>query len=511
MKKIVLTLVFLTISALLLAQTKANVKMLNGDEIPCDIMTEAINIITDYGELGFRTEFIKEIQFPEPGKGTTLLKTVFGELFRGFITNDTIELSVYGKQMVIRKAKINKIEFDNPLQKAKDYTVTVSLRNGDGFFGNMVGEMMTIQTSYGEVELPFDNMVQIAFEGFGNVLSKIEMKDGGVVQGIIKNEYLPLTLLSELELEVVPDLMKQVGFYQEELTLDETVQDADSETEVFSIASVFSSPEKTEEKEIIKTSLDAEMVLVKAGTFQMGNTRGDSDGEDDEKPIHKVELTYGFYIGKCEITFAEYDEFCQQTGKSKPNDEGWGRGKHPVINVSWWDAIQFCNWLSDKEGLHIAYGDDGSLLDENGLETTDITKVQGYRLLTEAEWEYAARGGHKSIGDYKYSGSNRLQDVGWYDGNSGGKTHEVGLNKPNKLNLFDMSGNVYEWCYDWSKSEFYKNEDNANPICFDTSAYYRVKRGGGWSSEAIYCRIANRANDEGKYNNLGFRIAKRGE
>jgi len=495
---------------MLFSQTKANVKMLNGDEIPCDIMTEAINIITDYGELGFRTEFIKEIQFPEPGKGTTLLKTVFGELFRGFITNDTIELSVYGKQMVIRKAKINQIEFDNPLQKAKDYKVTVSLRNGDGFFGNMVGEMMTIQTSYGEVELPFDNMVQISFEGFGNVLSKIEMKDGGIVQGIIKNEYLPLTLLSDIELEVVPDLMKQVGFYQEKLILEETVQDADSETKVFSIASVFSSPEKTEEKEIIKTSLDAEMVLVKAGTFQMGNTRGDS-GSNDELPVHEVELTNDFYIGKYEVTFAEYDRFCEETGRKKPSDEGWGREKRPVINVSWWDAIRFCNWLSDQDGLKIAYGDNGSLLDENGLETTDITKVQGYRLPTEAEWEYAARGAHKSIGDYKNSGSNRLLEVGWYMENSGRKPHEVGLKKPNELGIFDMSGNVWEWCYDLHYAEFYKESEKTNPICFNKGTKRTIRSGCAYYSNINDCRISMRGYHGDAYYTIGFRIVKRGD
>jgi len=508
MKKIILTLVFLVMAVLILAQTKANVKMLNGDEIPCNITTDAINIITDYGELGFRTEFIKSIQFPEPGKGTTLLNTIFGELFRGFITNDTIELSVYGKQMIIRKAKINKIEFDNPFQQAKDYTVTVSLRNGDGFFGNMVGEMMTIQTSYGEVELPFENMNQISFEGFGNVLSKIEMKDGGIVQGIIKNEYLPLTLLSYIELEVVPDLMQQVGFYQETLTLEETVQAEDSETEVFSIADIFSSPKKEEVKEVIKTALDAEMVLVKGGTFQMGNTRGDS-GDSDELPVHDVELTYDFYIGKYEVTFAEYDKFCEETGRNKPSDSGWGRGQRPVINVSWWDAIQFCNWLSDKEGLKIAYGDDGSLLDENGLETTDITKVQGYRLLTEAEWEYAARGGHKSIGDYKYSGSNRLQDVGWYADNSNKKTQEVGQKAPNELGLYDMTGNVWEWCHDLYDSRYYSKSPTENPVNLNRTSY-SVFRSGSWENSSKMCRVANRHYENPGRSNLylGLRIAR---
>ncbi len=247
MKKITLLILIISVSSMIfLAYPNANIKMLNGDEIPCSVMTPTINIITDYGELEFKTEYIKEIQFPEPGKGNTMLKTVFGELFRGFITNDTIKLNMYGKELIIRKAKINKIEFANDLKKPENYKLTVALRNGDGFFGNMVGEMMTIQTSYGEIELPFENMLQISFEGFGNVLSKINMKDGGTVQGIIKDEYLPLRLLSDIELEVVPDLMKQIGFANPVLKTEEKNEESLKNTEVFS---PFTAEIETEKKE----------------------------------------------------------------------------------------------------------------------------------------------------------------------------------------------------------------------------------------------------------------------
>jgi formylglycine-generating enzyme required for sulfatase activity len=175
------------------------------------------------------------------------------------------------------------------------------------------------------------------------------------------------------------------------------------------------------------------------------------------------------------------------------------------MNVSWNDAVEYCNWLSEKEGLEIAYYGDGSLLDENRRKTEDITKVKGYRLLTEAEWEYAARGGKKSMG-YKYSGSNSPDSVAWYDSNSGNKTHEVGQKKRNKLGLYDMSGNVWEWCSDWFGN--YSSSAQTNP--YNNSGSGRVYRGGGWLYDATDARVAYRDLYSPTYTcgNLGFRIAR---
>jgi len=247
----------------------------------------------------------------------------------------------------------------------------------------------------------------------------------------------------------------------------------------------------------------AVMVSVEGGNFTMGDTCG--DGSNNEKPTHLVLVTYDFEIGKYETTFDEYDAFCEATGIVKPDDEGWGRGTRPVINVSWNDAIAYCNWLSEKEKLPKAYDSNGNLLDGDGMTTTDPSKVVGYRLPTEAEWEYAARGGNKSK-EYKYSGSDNVDEVAWYWQTSGDKTREVGKKTSNELRIHDMSGNVWEWCSDWYGE--YSGSIQADP--YNNSGSFRVARGGCWWNGSGGVRVAVRGYETptAAGRNVGFRICR---
>ena len=264
-----------------------------------------------------------------------------------------------------------------------------------------------------------------------------------------------------------------------------------------------------------------ETVLVERGSFTMGD-----DSLENASPSHQAFITYDFYIGKYETTFDEYDWFVRETGRSLlTEDFGWGRETRPVIVVSWWDAVDYCNWLSQKEGLPQAYDSEGNLLDKYGNVTADITNVVGYRLPTEAEWEYAARGGKKSEG-YMYAGSNNLGDVAWYWRNSGdeyltgeyfldsvfdnnSKTHPVGAKQSNELGIYDMSGNVMEWCSDWYDSGYYAKIPTTKLYNY-TPSYNRVVRGGDWSSNVMDTRVVDRGgvapDDVGS--NVGFRIAR---
>jgi len=217
-----------------------------------------------------------------------------------------------------------------------------------------------------------------------------------------------------------------------------------------------------------------EFVAVKGGTFQMGS----NSGRIDEKPVHSVTVS-DFNISKTEVTFEQYDAFCDAIGRDKPDDEGWGRGNRPVIYVDWQDAFDYCEWMSKTTG-------------------------ETYRLPTEAEWEYAARGGSKSKG-YTYSGGNNLYAVAWYDNNSRDKTHPVAQKQPNELGLYDMSGNVYEWCSDWYGD--YSSSPQTDPQG-SNSEEYRVLRGGGWLHHDSGCRVAFRLgySPDGRYNFYGFRL-----
>jgi formylglycine-generating enzyme required for sulfatase activity len=244
----------------------------------------------------------------------------------------------------------------------------------------------------------------------------------------------------------------------------------------------------------ILSSEGIEMVLVEGGTFDMG-----CNEYDDEKPIHSV--TVGdFYIGKTEVTQAQW----KTTMGDNPS---YFKGDNlPVETVAWYDAVEFCNKLSEMAGLQKCY---------SGSNITCNFKANGYRLPTEAEWEYAARGGNQSK-CYKYSGSSNVDDVAWYSFNSGSKTQPVGVKNPNELGIYDMSGNVWEWCSDWYDSNYYKNSPSNNPTG-PSSGPFRVVRGGSWGDSygVMRCAIRDGSHPDGCYylcrglgSSFGFRVAR---
>ena len=236
----------------------------------------------------------------------------------------------------------------------------------------------------------------------------------------------------------------------------------------------------------------ADFVRIEGGTFQMGNASG---GNDDERPVHTVTVK-SFSMGKYEVTQKEYQEVM---GTNPSNFKGDSR---PVENVSWFDAVEYCNKRSVKEGLTPAYRGSGNSISCDW-------NANGYRLPTEAEWEYAAKGGNRDPMVYTYSGSNSAGAVAWYKDNSGSSTQPVGGKAPNSLGLYDMSGNVWEWCWDWYGA--YPSGAQTDPKGA-SSGSLRVLRGGFWVNSAEDVRAAGRGynnpNDRGS--DGGFRLARNG-
>ena len=225
----------------------------------------------------------------------------------------------------------------------------------------------------------------------------------------------------------------------------------------------------------ITNSIGMEFVLVEQGTFKMGSNSGGSD----ERPIHTVNITKDFYVGKYEVTQGEWEKVM---GNNPSKFKSCG-AKCPVEKVSWNDVQRFIKKLNKMEG------------------------TDKYRLLTEAEWEYVSRGGNNSKG-YKYSGSNSMDEVAWYTDNSGSGTHKVGLKKPNELGIYDMTGNVWEWVQDGYDGNYYSKSPTNNPLNSSGSRF--VLRGGFWYGNSYNCRVANRADFSPGYSaaSVGFRLAK---
>ncbi|MBR1838632.1 MAG: formylglycine-generating enzyme family protein [Bacteroidaceae bacterium] len=212
------------------------------------------------------------------------------------------------------------------------------------------------------------------------------------------------------------------------------------------------------------------MIAVQGGTFRMGS----EDGSENEMPVHTVILS-DYYIGETEVTQALY------TAVMGTNPSHFRSDKLPVEQVSYNDCKSFISELNTLTG-------------------------QTFRLPTEAEWEYAARGGQKSRG-YKYSGSNDIDEVAWYADNSDDQTHDVATKKPNELGLYDMSGNVWELCSDWFGSEYYASSPTENPGG-PSYGLFVVARGGCWFESTKYSRVAfrNWSTDENRSKYLGFRL-----
>jgi formylglycine-generating enzyme required for sulfatase activity len=278
------------------------------------------------------------------------------------------------------------------------------------------------------------------------------------------------------------------------------------EAEIAIKTPVTSKYQKNKQESLNKLTGGIDLVYVRGGSFEMGSEKGESD----EKPMHTITLS-NYFIGKYEVTVGQFRKFIAATGYKTSADINGGsylwngsqwklqaginwefdalgfkrpetEENHPVIHVSWTDALEYTKWLSSVTG-------------------------KAFRLPTEAEWEFAARGGMSSNG-YTFAGSNDINQVAWSLDNKSNQTFPVGKKQPNELGIYDMTGNVWEWCNDWYDADYYAKSPSTNPQG-SKSGLFKVIRGGSWGGLSNFNRVTFRyryfPGNRGKFN--GFRIA----
>ncbi len=382
----------------------------------------------------------------------------------------------YTKHVSIELAPgIHKIEISKPVYK--ELSEAISLEKGKPITKNYILEAIT-----GKLQFTIQPL-----EAECKLLQNGEEKESW-----IGAKYFSKLLIGEYILECsYPDhekLVKTINIKEGETI----IEDVSLEQRVAQLIT------KSGKDRVNKSGL-LDMVHVKGGTFSMGS----NNGKQDEQPVHQV-LLNGFYISKYEITQNDYSKILGEN----PSEQ---KGRFlPVTNVSWYDAVIFCNKLSETEGLEKIY----KIYNPNPtyIDVYVNWNANGYRLPTEAEWEYAARGGNSSKG-YAYSGSDDPFLVAWFETNSPGHGQEVGEKQPNELGIYDMSGNVFEWCHDWYGKNIYKAYSlflvERNPKG-PGIARQKVKRGGSFQNSRKDCRSSSRYSNSPKTKNssTGFRVVR---
>jgi len=440
----------------------------NGDIHIGEIKQSSFALQTHFGLLRLSPQQLTRIdllQGKNAGSGPARLSTLAGEQIYGELLQSDIKIDrLQDPEIPVDVQDIHYIEFGTPHQAAAlaAFPALLQTRAGDKLYVRPAKSTIALTTDNGVVSLPYSQLRyldSVLRTDEDAARAQATLRDGQIIQGQLL-EALPLVSPYQPEIELArADISR--------LTLT-------PEDEPTGILELFSDA-------IPKLGIGPEMVVIPGGQYLKGDHQG--DGDFDEQPLAETRIK-GFAIGRYEVTFAQYDLFCRQTHCDRPDDQEWGRGDRPVMNVSWKEALAYTQWLSEKTG-------------------------RPYRLPSDAEWEYAHRAGEMS----RYAWGNEVEFArancegcgSLWDGD---QTAPVGRFAANAFGLYDTAGNVFEWVADCFHDRFADAPSDGSPI-EKPGCGKRVIRGGSWSFPPREIRSANRWRDfpSRRSDDTGFRVA----
>jgi formylglycine-generating enzyme required for sulfatase activity len=448
----------------------------SGEKLTGTIRNEALGLQTPYGALKFDRRMIASVDLKDDLADPVTIVTVNSNRFSGFLLDASIQFQPdKGSQLSIRPEKLRKVilrmtELD---VKARSQSPLIVLKNGDYFAGKILNDPTFTAENETNKPIRLSDLELVQFSGRGLLRVNLRWPDGRIQDGKLEREDLNIHL----------DAGPEITVYYEHIEMiycrgGDFLRGAKSPEVQGSSYQVTKTPVAT------PPNFPTGLAWIGPGRFTMGSPSDELDRGLDEGPAIPMQIQQGFWMGKYEVTQGEYLAIMGINPSHYAGDPA-----RPVEKVSWQDAVEYCSKLTKRD-----------------REAGRLPDGYSYRLPTEAEWEYACRAGTKtrfSFGDDPdYS---RIEDHGWYTGNSRSITHPVGTKRPNSWGLYDMHGNVWEWCQD------YLNRANSSESPKGTRqlrSSLRGARGGSWLYDAHFCRSANRDDyfPSNRCSDLGFRV-----
>jgi formylglycine-generating enzyme required for sulfatase activity len=449
----------------------------NGEKLTGTVLTERFSFRTAYARLVLEKTWLASMDLANDSRNLSTSTTVNSNRFTGFLENDSLAFQAdRGDRTEIRRERIARVVLGNPhrLRQGTPKAKWVRLRNGDILSGQILPSPLPLIITNVQVSVNLDELAKLTLASDRRASSREPTHEDAGLVGTLATDYLVIELDAGPRIEIFRDVVESISKSDAGMSTVPHPEPVDPST-----VSAAGAPPRTN-----STNLEG-LVWIPAGEFLMGSPYNEIGRDPDEGPQVKVTITAGFWMGKCEVTQAEYERVIG-TNPSPSNEDP----NRPVVKVNWFEAMDYCSKLTQM--------------------TESAGRLPGgyaFRLPTEAEWEYACRAGTTtrfSCGDDK--ADSILGDYAWFTRNSEFMAHPVGLKKPNPWGLHDMHGNVMEWCLD--RYERVPAGGNSTNSVVSASGNLRVARGGSWLYEGKACRSANR-DDYGPSNrcsDIGFRV-----